>query len=155
MSCPSPNSNVSTSATRSFDKLDLRCFTYICRCVFGAGAHLNIVLVIQVDQHIALVMLGMSVKLFLISIDFLFQVALSETKAVISFAQRVNFGLMTTFNVCLLCDPIFIKSVIDAVTDTGGVYSSGFIHQKGCSNSRGECNANQIVSLKLFFIWNN
>ena len=92
-----------------------------------------------------------------ISNDFLLQVALSETKAVIaiSFAQRVNFGLMTTFNICLLCDAIFMKSVIDAVTNAGGVYSSGFIHQKGYPNSRGECNATQIVFLKLFFICNN
>ena len=75
---------------------------------------------------------------------------LSETKDVISFAQRVNFGLMTTFNICLLFDPIFIKNVIDAVTESGGVYSSGFIHQKGYPNSRGECKANQIVFLNLF-----
>ena len=49
--------------------------------------------------------------------------ALSETKAVISFAQRVNFGLMTTFNICFLFDPIFIKNVSDAVIDSGGVYT--------------------------------
>ena len=76
--------------------------------------------------------------------------ALSETKAVIFFVQRVNFGLMTTFNICLLCDPIFIKNVIDPVTESGEVYSSGFIHQKGYPNSRGECTANQIVFLKIF-----
>ena len=85
--------------------------------------------------------------------------ALSETKAVISFAQRVNFGLMTTFNICFLFDPIFIKNVSDAVIDSGGVYTSGFIHQKGYPNSRGECNASHcvpetvfifIITLKLF-----
>lgn len=32
---------------------------------------------------------------------------------------------MTTFNICLLFDPIYLGKVVEGVADTGGVYSLG------------------------------
>ena len=70
----------------------------------------------------------------------IFQLALSETRSAVAFAQGINFTFMTTFNICLLFDPIYLGKVIEGVTDTGGLYSVGFIHQKGFPGPRGECN---------------
>ena len=63
----SPNSNASTSTTQSFEKLDLEVLNTFLRFL---TRRLNIVLLIpvakQADQHNALVMLGISVKLNLV-----------------------------------------------------------------------------------------
>ena len=61
---------------------------------------------------------------------FFFQNALSEARSVVSFVQGMNFSLTTTFNVCLLCDPLYLRQAIEAITEGGGSYSLGFIHQQ-------------------------
>ena len=70
----------------------------------------------------------------------LFQLVLSETKSGVAFAQSIKFSFMTTFNICLLFDPIYLGKGIEGVRDTGGFYSLGFIHKKGFPGLRGECN---------------
>jgi len=51
-----------------------------------------------------------------------------KRRSIVSFVQAMNFSLTTTFNVCLLCDPLYLRQAIEA--EGGGSYSLGFIHQQ-------------------------